>query len=447
MKPSRYNFIWPAENSDNMIIYNSMTGGLVETEKTCIDLLSADRIDYNSLSPRGKQFIDRMKQGGFVIDDVVDELLILKKMYNSSKYNRSKLPITIVPTMRCNFDCIYCFQHPGEGEEPRYDKGMSETVQQALLEFITDRANKLDSLHIFWYGGEPLLEKDLIYTLSKKMIDIAAQNNIAYYAKMVTNGYLIAHDPKIIQRLKDSKITSLQITLDGPPEVHNRRRMLKGSHKPTFDRILQGIKLLAEEGFDVTIRINTDKSNVHDTDKLLDILYSNNLKNVHIYQGFVYADTPGCHNYQCSTLTLEQARDLKIEFHKSLLQKQFNIDKARYYPSLTFACGACSPDAYIISPDGDLYKCWKETGRKEASVGNITNFKARSNSQRMHEIRWLLWEPFTNDHCPECKRLPICMGGCGYSEIVNGQPKKCNPLDDHLEQYIKTLYFHEKSQL
>ncbi|WP_343750137.1 radical SAM protein, partial [Paraclostridium ghonii] len=114
---------------------------------------------------------------------------------------------------------------------------------------------------ITWYGGEPLLAKDIIAEFSKRVIEITEREGVYFSSYIVTNGYLI--DDEVIQIFKDSKITGAQITIDGPPIIHNKRRILKNSSDETFDKIVGNIKKLIAGGIsNVAIRINIDKTNV-----------------------------------------------------------------------------------------------------------------------------------------------------------------------------------------
>ena len=100
-------------------------------------------------------------------------------------------------------------------------------------------------------------------------------------------------------------------------------------------------------------------------------------------------------------------------------------------------------NAFVIGPDGEMYKCWHEIGRKECSIGNVMKAgKRRDRNQRMHEIRWLTWEPFEYAECRQCKVLPICMGGaCGYRAMFAGQNKpQCSQWRYGLEQALKEYY-------
>ncbi len=447
MKPSIYNFIWPTEDPEKVMLFNSLTTSLAEVERNHTDLLNVPGFEYDTLPADARQFIDGLKQGGFVLDDAADELKILKFAYNSSKYNRAGLGFTIAPTLRCNFACTYCYEQYGEDQDKRDGQYafIPENVQQELIKFIEQAAKMVKGAHITWYGGEPLLGKDIIFDLSKKIIAIAEENKIGYSAGMITNGYLLTKDPDIVQKLKDSRINSFQITLDGPPEVHNRRRMLKGDNGPTFDRILEGIKLLVANEIPVTLRVNVDRSNMDDAVKLLDILEDNKLKDIAIHLGHVNADTAGCKSIESSCATMEEFTVVNQNFRETLRQRGFKSGREPYYPSIAHACGANRMNAFVVDPDGDIFKCWSEIGDKPARIGNIMDYRHRSKEERMHEIRWLTWEPFEYPDCVECKLLPICMGSCGYRAMfVNKDRPNCADWKYCLEHYVRARFNREK---
>ena len=314
-----------------------------------------------------------------------------------------------------------------------------------MIKFIEQAAKTVKGAFITWYGGEPLLARDIIFDLLKKIIAIAEENKIGYAAGMISNGYLLTGDPDMVQKLKDSRIQSIQITLDGPPGVHNRRRMLKAGNAPTFDRILEGVKLLGANEIPVTLRINVDRSNMDDALKLLDILEDNNLKDVSIHLGQVSADTSGCKSIESTCATMEEFTVINQTFRETLRQRGFKTGAKPYYPSIAHACGANRMNAFVIDPDGDLYKCWSEIGDKAARIGNIVDFKKRGKNERMHEIRWLTWEPFEYPDCVRCKMVPICMGSCGYRAMfVNKDRPSCTEWKYSLEHYVRARFKREK---
>lgn len=447
MKPSTYNFTWPAGDPDKAMVFNSLTMSLAEIGTAYLDLLNVPQFDYHTLPGDAKQFIDGLKQGGFVLDDAADELKILKFAYNGSKYNQMSLALTIAPTLRCNFACTYCYEQSGDDQDKRDGQHpyMPESVQESLLKYIERAAKMVKNVFITWFGGEPLLGKDIIFDLSKKIMAITDENKIGYDAIMVTNGYLLAGQPEMVQKIKESRINNIQITMDGPPEVHNVRRMLKGNRGPTFDSILEGIRLLAAGGVQVNLRINVDRFNTDDALKLLDILEDNNLKDIGIHLGHVRADTAGCKSIESSCATIEEFAVINQDFRKALRQRGFKTGQTPFYPRIAHPCVANRMNAFVIDPDGDLYKCWSEIGEKSARIGNMADFRKRVKKERMHEIRWLTWEPFEYADCVKCNVLPICMGSCGYRAMfVNKDRADCAEWKYSLEHYIRERFKREK---
>ena len=449
MKPSIYNFIWPTDSHEKVMLFNSLTTSLAEAENSHTDLLDLASFDYDRLPADSKRFVDELIKGGFIVDDEADEQKILKYTYNSNKYNRIGLTLTIAPTMHCNFACTYCYEQSGQSLDTRAEDTvfMPEDVQEALLQYIERAAKTVKSVFITWYGGEPLLGKEIIFDLSKKIIDIANENKIVYFAGMITNGYLLAEDSGMIQKLKDSHIRSYQITLDGPPEVHNSRRMRKGDNGPTFDQVLEGLKRLKANELSVSLRINVDHSNRDGAIKLLDILEENDLKEIPIELGRISADTAGCKSIESSCTTMEEFSVLDRAFRETLRTRGFKAGQKPEYPHIAHTCGANRMNAFVLDPDGDMYKCWSEIGNKPARIGNIMDIDQRTRQERMHEIRWLTWEPFEYPDCLECKILPLCMGSCGYRAMfVNRDKPDCAEWKYCLEQSLRARFSWEKKK-
>ncbi|MBP2632991.1 MAG: AslB [Firmicutes bacterium] len=448
MKPSHYNFIFPTDPSKKLIIYNSLTSALAELERPYMHLLNTPHFNYDALSADKKQFIDKLLQGGFILEDSIDELKILKFVHNSNKYDNADLALTIAPTLHCNFNCTYCYEQTNSKQVSRSNQApyMPENIQLDLLHFIKQKAKILKNLFITWYGGEPLLCKDLIFDLSKKIIAIAQEYKVNYFANIITNGYLLTDDRDMLQKLKNSKIETFQITLDGPPDVHNTRRMLKNNNGPTFDRILKGIKLLAANDMEVSLRINIDKTNMAAAVKLLDILAASNLSGLIIYLGQVSADTAGCASIKDSCLTTKEFSVIKQTFCKILQQKGFKTSTSIDYPHIASPCGATRMNTFVVDPEGTIYKCWSEIGNRNSRIGTISDLSQRNEGDLMREVRWINWNPFDYDDCISCKILPICMGNCGYRAMFINNGPDCTEWKYNLEHYVHARFNYEKNK-
>ena len=319
MKPSVYNFVWSTDDPEKVIIFNSLTTALAEVRTNCIDLLNIPQFDYALLPENKRQFVDELRKGGFVVDDTVNELRMVKFAYNSDKYDSAMVRLIIAPTLACNFACSYCFEQSDKSQSRKGEQNvfLPENIKQDLLNYIEEIVKTGKDVFVTWYGGEPLLARETIFDLSQKIIDITEENKVEYSAGMVTNGYLLSEDSGIVQNLKKNRIKFIHVTLDGPREVHDSRRMLKGSNGPTFDRILEGIKLLKANDIETYVRVNTDRSNIDNISSLLDVLKENNLDDIFIYLGHVIPYTEGCKSYESSCILTEEFSIVNQAFYKN----------------------------------------------------------------------------------------------------------------------------------
>ncbi|HIH74706.1 MAG TPA: radical SAM protein [Methanosarcina sp.] len=449
MKPSIYNFVWSTDDQEKVMVFNSLTTALAEVKKNRIDLLNVSQFDYALLSENEKQFVNELQKGGFIVDDTADELRTIKFAYNCDKYESSTVRLVIAPTLSCNFACSYCYEQSDKNQSREGEQNffMPDNIKQDLLSYIEKVVKTGKDIFVTWYGGEPLLAKETVFDLSQKIIDITEENKVGYSAGMVTNGYLLSEDPGTVQNLKKNRIKFIHVTLDGPREVHDSRRMLKGSRGPTFDRILEGIKLLKANDIETYIRVNIDRSNIDDIGRLLDVLKENNLSDLFIYLGHVIPYTAGCKSYESSCILTEEFSLINQTFCENLNLMGFEAGKESFYPRFARACDANRTNAFVLDPDGDMYKCWTEIGNKTASIGKIGDLARQNEEKGSHEIRWLNWEPFEYPDCVKCKMLPICMGGCANQAMfINKSRPECKEWKYGLENYVRNKFSILKAQ-
>lgn len=434
VKPSKYNFI--IQHQGKTLIYNTLNSSLVEINPLLTSLLEQERIEVDRFAPFAQGFLREMAKNGFIIDDEIDEIKILKNIFNKARYRSNILELVIAPTMACNFNCSYCFEQ-GIDVEQGSPIFMSEEVQQALLCFVKKNIKGKTKLRITWYGGEPMLAYDIIFNLSEKLIKIAEENNVAYLPDIITNGYVIGQNPALIEKLILAKIKYYQITLDGTPEIHNQRRCLKSNpEKGTFDTIMKGIEALNKDGLMVSVRINVDSSNTEDAQNLLDIFEEKGLKDVCVYVSPVQkTSVTGDEISECPCLTNEDVFQMKDDFDKLLKKKGFKVFEN--IPRMHLVCCANLHGAFVIDPDGDLYKCFWEISHKEKSCGSLIN--EHSKLQRFQEIKYITWEPFEFAQCLECKALPVCMGGCPDRILRNQGKPDCSGQDNIINHITKSI--------
>ena len=168
--------------------------------------------------------------------------------------SNERLHLILMPTEACNFRCVYCY------EDFKYRR-MEPWVIEAVRRWITSRAPRLRSLHLSWFGGEPLLARGVIRTLMGDAASLAATNpDLLVTSNATTNGYLLT--PAVLTELVDLGVTGYQISFDGPREHHDRKRVLAGGGG-SFDRIWGNLLAARDVArtFTITIRLHVDREN------------------------------------------------------------------------------------------------------------------------------------------------------------------------------------------
>ncbi len=129
-------------------------------------------------------------------------------------------------THLCNLRCGMC------GQWRRQDTGRREMLSEEELGRVADEVAPFRP-KIYLWGGEPLLHPGLIPFLERL-------KRLHLYTVINTNGVLLERFAADLVRIG---VDSLDISLDGPPEVHDRVRGVAG----TFQRLWAGVERLGEE--------------------------------------------------------------------------------------------------------------------------------------------------------------------------------------------------------
>lgn len=432
MKKSKYNKIFQYDGKT--LAFNARTCALSEIDQDFIRIYdNIENIVYEDLSDKDKKLVDNMMKCCYLISDSTDELAIIKLKSYKSRFGNNSLQLVIAPTMDCNFGCPYCYESPKKGF-------MSQDVQDKLVSMVKENAERKNSLHITWYGGEPLLAKEIIYDLSEKIIEICAEYKTDYHASIVTNGYLITDSD--IEKFNKYKISGAQITVDGMETIHNSRRFLKDNpSEGTFSKIIENIRKLHHAGVHVNIRINIDKTNIEGTKELLLYIKDLGLTKVPINLGLVNDITDLHQDIRKNYFSVSEYSKESLKLQEFLFENGFNSSEYLYYPSLKSRyCGANVINNFVIDPEGYMYKCWNEVGNVSLSVGNIL-WKDDKYTEEMisREACYLTSTPFDKESCRECSILPLCMGGCPSLLMKTGK-SQCEKWKYNLEDTLKKIY-------
>ncbi len=138
---------------------------------------------------------------------------------------------------------------------------MPPEIVNGIKRLIERRSKKLSVLHIGWFGGEPLIAKDIVFDILAFAKDSCSRKGVGFSSSLTTNGYFL--DLETFSNLVELNATTYQITLDGDAEEHDCTRVL-ASGRGTFDRIWGNLQAIHQTNlsFNILLRMHITKQNV-----------------------------------------------------------------------------------------------------------------------------------------------------------------------------------------
>jgi uncharacterized protein len=432
---SPYLFLFKRKKNE-YLSYNGLNNSFLQINQRIFDLLNEAKKDVNVLNEVDVEIQQILKENLILCtEEDIQTLFNQKKFFRSyNTFQNNVLNLTIAPTSACNFKCFYCF------EDGISHKTMDDAKIEQLIDFVVERSKHTqNNVGITWYGGEPLLA---IKQITKILEGLRAKNINITDNSIITNGYLLNEENFNI--LKDNNVKFIQITLDGSnSETHNKRRScIDGSG--SWDKILENLDniLNADYEFQVSIRCNVGKDNQEEYQVLKEYLENRwkNNKKISIYPGILKNyqddDRPDC----------QYLSDIESS---NFLISQGVKNKNLQYPSYSIGgCSATQFNAYLIGPEGELYKCWNELGRTDRIVGNISN---KSEVNKTVLLNYLSGSCMLDDeNCKKCCLFFVCGGGCQWSRINNYMYNKnenlCYYVKANIEKYLEEYFELKQTQ-
>lgn len=275
----------------------------------------------------------------------------------------SYLNLILFSTEHCNFRCTYCYEDYKIGR-------MNPEVVSGIKNLLHHRYKTLKLLQVSWFGGEPLLAKDVIFEISETILSLQEQNpDLNYTANIITNGYFLTKD--VAEKLINHGISHYQISLDGDGQLHDTTRVLSNG-KGSFDVIMSNLLALRqiEAGFKVLIRIHYQKSTYIELKSLIDILndkFGGDLRFQFHFKSVERLGGEGDENIEAMS-PIEKA---EIEASlKNFVADSRQIDSLNN-PSNQYICYASKANSLAIRANGRIAKCTVALDDERNDIGYI----------------------------------------------------------------------------
>lgn len=403
MKFSKFNVESEMTRDGNIYIYNLLNKKIIKINQNIKNKILNSKV----LSKKFEGFLDNGTE---------DEKF--KYLMNSMIYQTSKLNITLMMTMQCNFKCCYCFEG-GIREKIKCKLDVSKVVSWII--YILEKY-KMKELDLCFHGGEPTLELDKMIFIAEQLKIYCINNKIKYLFSIVTNGYLMNYEN--ILKLYNADISVAQITIDGIKEKHDSRRPLVNG-RGTFESIINNIK--NNDKLKIYINIVYDLNNYSNVFELIDFLDKEKMHNK-IDRIILNSTKPALKNGELYDwkMNSEFEANSRIELLNYILLKGFKVPFELDYQMCTMK----QKNSFVILPNCDIYKCISGVDMKDFYICNIAN----DNTNDPIEKQYMILSESYNGLCSNCKYKPICNGNCIY---------ECNVYKKDATKYCNFNYWEK----
>ncbi|MBE6637926.1 MAG: thioether cross-link-forming SCIFF peptide maturase [Ruminococcaceae bacterium] len=310
----------------------------------------------------------------------------------------------------CNLNCSYCFASQGKYHGERAI--MSPEVGKRALDFLIENSGTRRNLEVDFFGGEPLMNLDMIKELVAYARSIEKEHNKNFRFTLTTNGMLIDED---VIDFANREMSNVVLSLDGRKEIHDRFRV-DYAGKGSWERIVPLFQKLVEarNGKNYYMRGTFTHANpdfLADIQQMLDLGFTE-----------LSMEPVVCAPGDPSELTPEDMEIVKGQY-EDLAMLMLQRDKEGkpftfYHYMIDLTGGPCiykrvsgcgSGTEYMaVTPWGDLYPCHQFVGEEKYRLGDIW----QGITNKCAQCEFAECNVYTRPECRDCWARLYCSGGC-----------------------------------
>lgn len=410
------------KNNGYNIVLDSNSGSVHAVDEVAFEVI--DKYESRSKEEIILELCDKYPE--ITADDIeeifqdIEELKKEGKLFSEDKFKDLQIDIKARPTQLkalclhiahdCNMCCKYCFA--GEGEYSGDRSLMSFEVGKRALDFLIEQSGSRKNLEVDFFGGEPLLNFDVVKQLVAYARSIEKEKGKNFRFTLTTNGVLLNDE---VMEWANKECYNVVLSLDGRKETNDRMRRTRND-KGTYDLILPKFQKMAKERNQQGYYIRGTYTH-YNTDFANDILHLADLGFEQLAMEPVVTDPK-------MDYALQESDIPKLKDQYDLLAKEM-CKRNREGKGFTFfhymidleggpciykrisGCGVGT--VYMaVTPWGDLYPCHQFVGDEKFLLGNV--FDGVKNTDIVNEFK--LCNVYSREACQDCFAKLYCSGGC-----------------------------------
>lgn len=333
----------------------------------------------------------------------------------------------------CNLRCNYCFASQGDFNGERLY--MPLEVGKKALDFLVEKSGNRRNLEVDLFGGEPLMNFDVVKELVSYGRSIEKEHNKHFRFTITTNGMLLNDDN---MKFMNENMDNVVLSLDGRKEVNDNMRPTnnkKGSFDTITPKFLEFVKMRGDK--DYYVRGTFTSKNL---DFSKDVMFMNELGFDSISVEPVVTEPSQEYallDEHLDTILAEYENLSKsfIESHKNengftFFHFMVDLSQGPCFIKRVAGCGA-GVEYLAVTPEGDLYPCHQFVGDEDFKIGSLD--EGIKNLDLIDNFRSA--NVFSKDGCNDCWAKFYCSGGCHANAYnFNEDLKKPYKLECEMEK-------------
>lgn len=323
----------------------------------------------------------------------------------------------------CNLACKYCFAEEGEYHGRR--ALMSFEVGKKALDFLVANSGKRVNLEVDFFGGEPLMNWQVVKDLVAYGRSLEEANNKKFRFTLTTNGVLLNDE---IMEFANKEMANVVLSIDGRKEVNDRMRPFRMG-QGSYDVIVPKFKKVAESRGQMNYYVRGTFTH-HNLDFAEDVKHLADLGFEQISVEPVVAmptddyaireeDVPGLlaeYDRLAQELLERRKQGKGVNFFHFMI----DLEGGPCVAKRLSGCGS-GTEYLAVTPWGDFYPCHQFVGQEKFLLGNVDDGIVNT------EIRdqFKCCNVYAKEKCRNCFAKFYCSGGCAanaynFSGDING---------------------------
>ena len=332
--------------------------------------------------------------------------------------------LTLHLTENCNMNCSYCVRN-------KHTSDMSQEVVDRACDMIFSSGK---TAGFTFFGGEPLLCKDMIYHALDRCSELSKANGVPFYCKMTTNGSLLDED---FLRVAEAYDMGIGLSFDGL--MQDRCRVMKngaGSLTIVENNAKMLLRFLPRSYAMMTVAPEAADGIAESVRYLYDLGFRRITFTIAYGKNICWTD-------EALEIVERQLKEVAVFYEKCFSDERFFFgpfdSKIRDLISGTNPAEYChlGTRQMPVAVDGKIYACTQFIGDEEYCLGDVFEGINAEAAQRMAVRNSRRQEP---EDCKRCAIRDRCSHTCGCTNrMETGDENMVSPLTCNYEQMIIRL--------